>query len=313
MSIIEIESGPLRIGVLPSLGAGLTEFSWRDGSGTRRPLMRPAPQRPAWFNDLSCYLLAPWSNRIAGASFRYGGKERVLRADWPDGTAIHGDVKTRVWRILDRAPGSARLAYESSGVKDSNWPWRFGAEVRYELSDDRLRIDLAVRNAGSQPFPAGVGFHPFWQRTVNGHEARITLRTTGRYPCEKMIPTQPARADAVSRRLALGESLGTEFLDDCFAGFDGAARIEWGPLAAAFECSPRLGHAVVYSPVVDGVPGESFCLEPVSMVNDGFRLKGKGWPGTGVREVAPGDELRVWWTVRVGLGGRTADGATVES
>jgi len=299
MGVVTIESSSVRIGVLASMGAGMTELSVRGAAGEWVHLMRPAPERPTWFNDLACYSLAPWSNRISEARFRYGGRERVLRADWPDGTAIHGDVKSRAWRVLDRSPISARLGYESRSVPDSNWPWRYGAEVRYEVREAAVQIELAVRNEGSQPFPAGLGFHPFWLKHVLGNEARVTLVTGGRYPAERVIPTGPARRDSFSERLARGEHLGDDALDDVFAGFDGQAKIEWGGVAVEFECSPQLGHAVVYHPVIDGRPGEYFCLEPVSMVNDGFKLKSKGWPGTGVREVAPGQELRVSWRMTV--------------
>ena len=187
MDVIVLESDVVRIGVLPRLGAGLTEMSLRIPGGWE-PLMRPTPERPTWFNDLACYLLVPWSNRISDASFRYGGRDRVLKADWPDGTAVHGDVKTREWRLLDRSPYSARLGYDSRDSKDTNWPWRYGAEVRYEVRGASVITELALRNDGSQPFPAGLGFHPFWQRRVLGHEARVTLHTSGRYPAEKMIP-----------------------------------------------------------------------------------------------------------------------------
>jgi galactose mutarotase-like enzyme len=40
-----------------------------------------------------------------------------------------------------------------------------------------------------------------------------------------------------------------------------------------------------------------FCLEPVSMVNDGFNLESRGWKGTGVRALGVGETMSVWWTV----------------
>lgn len=299
MSIIAIESETLRVGILPELGAGMTDLSMRTRGDAWVPLMRPTPVGPTWFNSLACYHLAPWSNRISQAWFRYGGRERTLRPDWPDGSAIHGDAKARPWRLLDRSPNSARFAYHSRESKDTNWPWRYGTQVRYELRGQSVRIELTLRNEGSQPFPAGLGFHPFWQRRVLGEEAVITLRTKGRYPADQMIPTGPAVRDALSEGLCAGQTLGNVELDEIFAGFDGNARIAWGPVHVDYECSPDLGHAVIYAYAADGQPGDFFCLEPVTMLNDGFKLKGKGWPGTGVRDLAPGTEWRVWWNITV--------------
>src|SRR5262249_47187406 len=156
--------GGLRAAINPGLGAALCELSlegehgWADVLRTARGASR--------FTDTSMYLMAPWTNRIAGARFAFQGKEYRLRSDWEDGSAIHGDVKTRSWQILDRTPLSARLALDSRGLSDSNWPWPYRAEVRYEIDGLSLRVDLSVQNLGDTPMPAGMGFHPFFQRRL---------------------------------------------------------------------------------------------------------------------------------------------------
>src|SRR5690348_2818133 len=114
MGRIVIENERLRLWVEPGLGAGISDLSLRGPVRAWWPLMRRAPEGARWFNDLSCYLLAPWSNRIAGARFVFRGREYRVRADWPDGTAIHGLVKDRHWRIVERTPVTAILALESA-------------------------------------------------------------------------------------------------------------------------------------------------------------------------------------------------------
>ena len=45
------------------------------------------------------YLMAPWSNRIVQGTFEFEGMRFHLRKNFPDDTAIHGDVRTRPWHI----------------------------------------------------------------------------------------------------------------------------------------------------------------------------------------------------------------------
>jgi aldose 1-epimerase len=295
---IVIEHGGLRLEIDPAIGAGIADFSLRGPDGAWWPVMRRAPLRPAHFNDLACYLLAPWSNRIAGARFEFGGHVHQLEPDWPDGTAIHGLVKDKPWRILDRSPFSARLAFDGDGLP---YPFAFACEARYEVVDRSLVCDLAVRNTGEAPMPAGCGFHPFFRKRLwEDEECLVLCRVAGRYPATGQIPTGPAAADAVTVRLAAPHPLGRVELDDVFDGFAGAA-IGWpgAGVRAVFGASAALGHAVIYAPVREGTPLPFFCLEPVSMVNDGFNALARGEPGTGVTVLAPGESLAVRWALRI--------------
>jgi aldose 1-epimerase len=293
MGTIRISEGSLSAAIEPGVGAGLSRLTLDHKHG-RCEVLRPA-EGVSRFTDLSMYLMAPWTNRIAGAAFEFRGRRCQLRADWEDGTAIHGDVKTREWRILDRTPVSARMGLDSRDPPDANWPWPYAAEVRYEINDGSLVCDLAVRNLGEAPMPAGLGFHPFFSRSLReGDDVRAKVITRGRYPVRAMIPSGPARPDEATARLVAGGPLAELALDDVFAGFEPPAIIIWdrARVEARVECSANLGHVVVFSPRGQAGMQPWFCVEPVSMVTDGFNLLGRGRPGTGVQVVGPGDWLR---------------------
>lgn len=298
MGTILIENERLRLAVLPRLGAGVAEFSLRSPSGAWQPVWRPAPPTVSHFNDLACYLLSPWSNRIAGARFAFNDQPITLHPDWPDGAAIHGVVKERPWAILDRSPVSARLTLDTRDGPALNWPWPFEASVRYELDEQSLEVELAVTNRADGPMPAGLGFHPFFMRQLwNADDVAIRADLPGRYPATGMIPTGPARADDVTRHLAAGRPLAALDLDDVFDGFDPKTTITWpaSGLRAAFAVTPNLNHTVIYCPPVNPF----FCLEPVTMVNDGFNAAARGVPGTGVSKLNPGETLSATMTVRI--------------
>jgi aldose 1-epimerase len=292
----------LRARVLPELGAGLAELSLLRAGGNE-PVLRPAPPGATWFNDLACYMLAPWPNRIEGAAFRWRDRDIRLRADWPDGTAIHGLVKAAPWRVVECTSRRVRLTLS---MPAREWPWPYECSAEYEL-DGRMFVNrLSLRHVGDTslgPMPCGVGFHPFFAWPA-GAEAAVRAPVEARYPLRRELPTgQPIEED-LTRSLRNGRIMDGTFIDDVFLGSPDGATVEWPDrgITARVRCSRNLGHTVVYSRGADdqGRLPESFCLEPVSMVNNGFRLASERWKGTGVVELWPGESRDAWWSLEVG-------------
>jgi aldose 1-epimerase len=309
--VITLQSTALRLSILPSLGGGITNFEAVHPDMGDVPLWRPASTNPTSFNSLASYSLVPWSNRIDRGVLGFAGKTHQLRTDWPDGTAIHGDAKHRPWHVLDRSPISVHLTTGSITQSDRNFPWPYEATIRYELRGNTLLTRLGVINRSAEPFPAGLGFHPFWFRQLAGargnlgEQARVTLDVKGRYPCERIMACAPAKEDDVTRQLRSGSTLESLDLDDVFSGFSGKASIQWpgSGLVARYECSPEFSHAVLYSPST-GPVAPYFCLEPVTMVNNGFALRESGWVDTGVAVVEPGRAFEGVWSVTIDGAGR---------
>lgn len=296
MPTLSLTCADLSLGVATDLGGGLTDFSIA-GPDARAALLRPTLAHPETSADLACYTLAPWSNRIRDARFRFRGVHHRLTVNAPDGTAHHGLVSDHPMTIVDRTPASVRLAFDSAGsdtARDYPFPFRVG--LRYELGPDRLDAELTVTNAGEAPCPAGGGFHPFFPRTLwdTSDDCALAARVEARYPAERCLPTGPAEPDGVCARLTEGAPVRDLVgLDDCFRGFAGAT-IRWpaSGVTLSVETSATLGHLVLYTPgTPTGGARPWFCVEPVSHANDGFNLAEEGVQGTGVRTLEPGETL----------------------
>lgn len=324
MARLVLEHGGIRAEIEPRIGAGLAGLWWHVPGWGLTPVMRNAGEGVTWFNDLACYVLAPWSNRIAHGEFEWKGKRHRITPNWPDGTAIHGLVKDRAWTIRERSPVSAVLECAVAAGEPGGFAWGFLCRVSYEVGENSLRAVLEVRNESdaADPMPVGAGFHPFWLRALDGGSDEAVIRLAGlrRYPCEGMIPTGDASEDDVTVALGgasehrplsaavggtrwgsdgseAGLEVGRMTLDDVFAGSAHGAEILWARsgVRARYRCSAELGHTVVFT----GMAG-SFCLEPVTMVNDGFNLVSRGVSGTGVREIGRAESLRLEWGVEFG-------------
>lgn len=289
----------------PDLGAGISDLSLLSPQGDPTPLLRRAPSLGFGSEQMGCFLMAPWTNRIRDARFSWDGRVHQLRSNHGDGTAIHGDVRDRPWRIRHRSPMSATLTFDSLEHEQVNFPFPFHSRIRYEVAPNRVEIDFEVTNASDRPVPMGCGLHPYFMRRLWNDDDRVelTVPLEGRHPVQNCLPTAPAQADEITRRLSGGGPLGDLQLDDVFRvnALDAAMHWPGSGVRARLTASSPAQHVVIYTPRSgqdSPSPREWFCVEPTTMINDGFNLAGAGWRDTGVSVCEPGRSL----TLRVQLG-----------
>lgn len=293
---ITLTERDLELTIDTELGGGVRSLVARGPHGWAH-LLRPAPADRCEPSDLAAFVMMPWCNRVAGARFAAGGREHQLNKNWPDGTAIHGEVWRVPLRILERTPVSVVLTADSAGFprdRASAFPVPYRGRVRYELLPNGVVIDLGVTNLGQEPAPFGLGLHPFFARApfAAGDGPVVRMRAAGRYLTRAQIPTGPPTSDDAVALLAAGDDLGRVRLDDVFAGVQGFV-LEYPAAGRALACemSERLRHVVVYSPGEGDRAAPYVAVEPCSMANDGFNLHEGGMHGTGVVVLGPGETL----------------------
>jgi|SRR6266545_2755184 len=252
------------------------------------------------------YVMAPWSNRIAAGLFEFQGKRYQLQKNFRDGTAIHGDVRTRPWSVVDSTADRFEAQLDSRDVPEFNFPFPLRFQQVLELEGDRLRVEFTTTNAGDRAAPAGLGFHPFVLRRLTWRDDDVILVLPAEkvYPAVGCIPTGPAQPVEGSTDLRGLRRLGSPGLDHCFTGLTGreiriiyrGSRVE-----VRFEVDESFGHAVIYAPnTKDGTPNSFVAVEPVTNANDGFNLLAKGWKETGVRVLSPGESWTARWQISMG-------------
>lgn len=301
-----IGSGRILLEIDSECGAGISDLSLLSPQGDPTPLLRRGPGNGFGSEQMACFVMAPWTNRLRAARFDWRGKSHVLRPNHSDGTAIHGDVRDRRWNIRHRTPLSASLEFDSREHEGVNFPFEFTSAARYEVTPDRVEVDLSVSNAGNQPMPAGCGLHPYFMRRLWSDDDIVELQVpvTARYPANGCLPVAQAVRDTTCDRVRAGGPLGSTELDDVFAIARFEAEIRWpaSGVRATLLASDNFGHVVIYSP--RAAPGSSsprgwFCVEPTTTVNDGFNLASQNWPGTGVRELVSGESLSMHLELRI--------------
>lgn len=306
MPILHLEAGDLRASLSPELGSALLDLSILGPLNDYAPIMRRSVH-PAIHFEAASFTLAPWPGRVAGGKFRFRGVEHQLRINHSDGTALHGDVFARPWNIIERSPVGARLSFDSREHDNVNFPWPFAMLAEYTLSPEGLRVGFTITNIGSEPFPAGLGQHPYFNRRIfTDDTVEVRAPVTGRSPCKGGMPVGPPVDDDACAKLRAGGPFGDPAFDHGFTlGEPRTIEIRWPASGVRVEIrpSPEHGQLVMFAPrltregngfgdpLADGPPMNWFCVEPLTMAPDAFNRAEAGEEGTGLRVLEPGESL----------------------
>ena len=249
------------------------------------------------------YIMAPWANRLPGGLLEFEGKSYPLRLNFPDHTAIHGDVRKRAWKVLEATPARFQAELDSAGIPDFNYPFHLLFDHAVELRDRTLFLDFTIQNKGASRAPAGFGYHPFFKRQLlPGRKDPILLMPAGKiFPAREHMPTGPAVAVGGKTDFRKEKPLGAPELDDCFTDFsEGNIRLIYpeDKVEVIFELDPVFSHAVIYIPSKAGGEGHDFfAVEPQTHVTGAIPLAAKGWKDTGLKVLEPGER----WGGRLSL------------
>lgn len=165
MDEVTYSSPNVALSVLPGVGARMHRLRAFGHDLLRTPddPLRHADDTFFW----GAYVMAPWCGRIDTRPTAVAGATVTVPANFPDGTAIHGQVYARPWH----SDGDGWYSITAGG---DGWPWPYAVGIRYGVDGFSVLIEQSVTNLGDGPMPAGVGLHPWFRRpvevTINGDE-----------------------------------------------------------------------------------------------------------------------------------------------
>jgi len=265
--LITLTDGVAEATVAPDLGGGLASYDLVGAAG-RAGLFRPCRDlsRAGPF-DLANNLLVPWSNRISGGGFHFGGRFHPLEPNLPgEPYPIHGNGFSSAWAVENASADKVELSLTSNGPG----PFRYEARATYALDAGALSMGLWVRNVGTEALPFGLGFHPWIVRTPHtllmAKAQRVVLESSDHLPVgQASVSSRPEWDFATPRALPAA------WINNAFLGWDGRATVLWSERRLALEivADPPLSTYILYSP---GGDSDFFCFEPVSHLIDAHSL-----------------------------------------
>lgn len=234
------------------------------GRGVTDVLVAPPLERareileePADFPGNSSYLLGgaillPYANRIRGKLAPDG---RTIEAALPGGTvrlpanaggrrpgaeryAMHGlllDSRVEDVRRETTEEADCVLASFAAGDFGQRWPSRTELSFENALRDDSFTLSITATNAGSEPLPMGIGWHPYFA-VPSGRREQAHLHIPARRRAlvndyDEVLPTgelEPVTGTPYDFSMPGGRTLGNLFLDDCFVDLDLSGRSPGG-------------------------------------------------------------------------------------
>jgi aldose 1-epimerase len=287
-SVLRLASDALEVEVLPELGARIHRLRFRG-----HDILRAAPDPSAHEGDpffWGSYVMAPWCGRVeAGVTTQVGGRALRLPTNFPDGTAIHGQVYARPWELVaasgsgEDGPTGASATFRVLAGGDA-WPWPHVVEQRIAAHGATLAIDLALTNRADDPMPAGIGIHPWFMRPL-----RLSVDAGAVFASNTEPSPEPVRVEGRFDLRALRDV--PDDLDGCWTAIGPAqVRFAWPALGAraSMHADATTLHVAVASPTtLDAV-----AVEPQTHVPQGLRRVVNREPGA-LTMLAPGATLRL--------------------
>jgi len=259
-------------------------------------------------------ILAPYANRIRGRPVEgireietdIAGRKVRLPRNWggkapgAEQYAMHGLILASAvpWMqpAVDRVTG--RLA---AGAFGGRWPGDTILTFEWALAGGALTLRVAAENAGAEPLPMGIGWHPYFalpsgdRRQAMLHVAAASRTLVNDY--DEVLPTgalEPVAGGPYDFNAPGGRPLGGAYLDDCFTALrreGGLAFAEIRDPAAGLGLriaspSPQVRAFQVYAPL-----DRAFVVvEPQFNLADPY---GAAWRGrdTGMALIPPGGSV----------------------
>ncbi|HAU22256.1 MAG TPA: hypothetical protein DCS24_06620 [Erythrobacter sp.] len=235
--------------------------------------------------EMACFPLVPFSNRIAGSSFRFDGREVALSPNHPADPScpvLHGFGWLSPWEVIDKSEHTLELWLDCNSA---DWPWQFASNLAYAASPDGFSAKLGITNLSEDEMPVGLGFHPYFAR--NEHTLFRAQHTGEWQTDEKCIPTHlDQRSQAID--WWSGHPVATRKVDTVYTGREGAMVVQWPDRGIGVRMSPSgdLTFTTVYVPERENY----FCVEPVSHMTDAFNRERED---SGMRVLGPGESWKV--------------------
>ncbi|MEO0563834.1 MAG: hypothetical protein AAF125_17145 [Chloroflexota bacterium] len=271
--------------ILPDLGASIANARFRY-SGNWIDIIRPMD---VWGASGS-FLMLPWANRIRSGKLVFDGETHQLKTRTDENTARHGDVRKRQWHVLEQHETVGRYRFDSAEADGFNWPFTLTSEQTFQLEDADFVWGVSLTNTDSRPFPAGFGFHPYFQRHAPNMpmlhvpcNQQFVLRDN--MPDAYPIPVQPQYDFREPRQVDAGV-----MMDHLFTGCDTNQPLrliyeDWN-LTLEIHRDPIFAYTLVFT-----APDGTLAVEPQTNATDGFNLMRNGIEDNGVFVLQPGETV----------------------
>jgi len=279
-----LEHGPFTLVVAPSFGGRIVSFR-KAGRDILRAATAEAISATRAY-DFAGFPLMPYSGPLFGPGFSFQGHDYALdRTVREEPTATHGDAWVGSFQVQDKNASRLQLQYEHEPAPGT-FPFRWRGRLGFGLSNEGLRISLAVTSRDHRLMPAGIGYHPYFPKPPG---TRLRFDSVAMWPADAPEAVGQGCGPLVpGLDFTAGADVSEIVVDRLYDGWDQQAELTYPDgFRTRITADGALDKLQLYSawhyPYV--------CVEPVSNANDGFNRMARGVASHGVRVLEPGASI----------------------
>lgn len=259
-------------------------------------ILRPTPPnwllKPLMF-ETGYFPLVPYSNRIGFGKFKFDNKKIEIAPNYPgEPHPLHGFAWQEKWDVATSTNNYLALTMQFK-AREGVWPWSIELIHTFRVQGNRLKFFLSAKNVDSSPMPIGLGFHPYF---ANYDKLSFQSDASHIQPVNKDKLPVSEELSALTDSLATVQKAADYPFDNCFTAGTAPPRIFWSdrPWHIEIETSDNLPFQVICS----HPEGKSFCLEPVSHINNGLRYFSSDGE-TGIKVLQPNEIFSIEMSLSV--------------
>jgi aldose 1-epimerase len=275
--LLAIDNDSIRVELLPGVGGRLHRLRVFGLDLLRTP-DDPAEHARDPFR-WGAYVMAPWCNRMAAVPTEVNGQTVDVPSNFPDGTAIHGQVYDAPWEV--ESDGSLSVTGGGGG-----WPWPYRCSLRISVSDVVLTIEQSLTNRSQAPMPGGLGLHPWFRRPL-GLRINADAVLPSNIDPDASVETAPGGPLDLRAMRAVPDDLDATWL----APREPALELAWPEIdvSAVMRVTSTAGVCIA---VASPSSLDAVAIEPQTHAPQGLRRFLRGEPG-GLHAIQPGGALRL--------------------
>jgi len=293
----EITSGEQRATIV-EVGGGIRSYSVAE-----RDVLDPYPLT-AICDGAHGAPLIPWPNRIRDGRYEFDGALHQLAITEPPlHNAIHGFLRWRAWRPVERKPDRVVMGIRLHPL--SGYPFALDVRVGYSLDEDGLTVATTATNIGAQTCPFGAGQHPYLSAAgalIDGCTLELPAATRILTDPERSLPAGSEPVEGTPFDFRRPRTIGDQAIDSPYTDL---ARDTDGLATARLACADgsrvelwvdeRYPYLELYTG--DGLAPErrrrGLAVEPMTCPPDAFNS------GEHLLRLAPGEAFSSRWGVRL--------------
>jgi aldose 1-epimerase len=274
--LLAVADGPIRVELLPAVGGRLHRLQ-AFGHDLLRTPDDPAEHARDPFR-WGAYVMAPWCNRIAAVPTHVDGDTVSVSSNFPDGTAIHGQVYDARWDVAS----DDSLSISGGG---DGWPWTYRSSLRVTIANAVVTIEQSLTNLADRPMPGGLGLHPWFRRPLD-----VSIQAEAVLP-SNLDPDASVQAVSGPWDLRRMRHVPDDIDATWLAPRDPAVELRWPDFGVGATMRVRSGAGVCIV-VASPTTLDAVAIEPQTHAPHGLRRFMSGEPG-GLHPIQPGATMRL--------------------